>query len=45
MLQDPKTQVSLLPPPWEEFTTSDPGRKATRVSPPGTMVILSPYNM
>ena len=28
------TQVSLLPPPWDEFTTSDPSRRATRVSPP-----------
>ena len=29
------TQVSLLPPPWEEFTTRDPFLRATRVSPPG----------
>ena len=36
------TQVSLLPPPCDEFTTSDPLRSATRVSPPGTMVTLSP---
>ena len=28
------TQVSLLPPPCEEFTISDPARRATRVSPP-----------
>ena len=28
-------QVSLQPPPWEEFTTSDPRFSATRVSPPG----------
>ena len=28
-------QVSLQPPPWEEFTTSDPRRRATRVRPPG----------
>src|SRR5210317_174289 len=27
--------VSLLPPPCDEFTTSDPLRIATRVSPPG----------
>ena len=27
-------QVSLLPPPWEEFTTSEPARIATRVRPP-----------
>ncbi len=37
-----KTQVSLLPPPCEEFTTSDPRLSATRVRPPGTMVTLSP---
>ena len=29
------TQVSLLPPPWEELTTSEPFRNATRVKPPG----------
>jgi hypothetical protein len=29
------TQVSLLPPPCEEFTTSDPRRSATRVKPSG----------
>jgi hypothetical protein len=29
-------QVSLLPPPWEEFTTSDPSTIATRVRPPGS---------
>jgi hypothetical protein len=28
----------LVPPPWLEFTTSDPSRSATRVSPPGTML-------
>ena len=28
------TQVSLLPPPWDELTTSDPLRRATRVRPP-----------
>ena len=39
------TQVSLLPPPCEEFTTSDPFRSATRVSPPGTNVIFSPIRM
>ena len=27
-------QVSLLPPPWEELTTREPLRRATRVSPP-----------
>src|SRR5690606_31205416 len=31
------TQVSLVPPPCEEFTTSEPSRSATRVSPPGTI--------
>src|SRR5262245_34599620 len=31
------TQVSLVPPPWLELTTSDPCLSATRVSPPGTM--------
>ena len=36
------TQVSLLPPPCEELTTSEPRRSATRVSPPGTSVTLSP---
>src|SRR3546814_3620755 len=30
------TQVSLVPPPWLELTTSEPSRSATRVSPPGT---------
>src|SRR5262249_22534892 len=39
------TQVSLLPPPCEEFTTSDPGRSATRVRPPGTIVTFSPHRM
>jgi hypothetical protein len=32
------TQVSLVPPPCEEFTTSDPFFSATRVSPPGVML-------
>jgi hypothetical protein len=36
------TQVSLLPPPWEELTTSEPLRRATRVSPPGMMTGFSP---
>src|ERR1700757_2722591 len=31
-------QVSLVPPPWLELTTSEPSFSATRVSPPGTMV-------
>ena len=30
------TQVSLVPPPWLELTTSEPSLSATRVSPPGT---------
>ena len=34
------TQVSFTPPPWEEFTTSEPSRSATRVRPPGTKVTL-----
>src|SRR5262249_1245695 len=29
------TQVSLLPPPCDELTISDPSRSATRVRPPG----------
>src|SRR5690606_17057188 len=36
------TQVSLLPPPWEEFTTSDPFFIATRVNPPGMTLISLP---
>ena len=31
------THVSLLPPPWDELTTSSSGSPATRVSPPGTI--------
>src|ERR1019366_67381 len=31
-----RTQVSLLPPPCEELTTSEPLRMATRVRPPGS---------
>lgn len=27
--------MSLVPPPWLEFTTSDPSFNATRVKPPG----------
>ncbi len=30
------TQVSLVPPPWLELTTSEPSFSATRVRPPGT---------
>ncbi len=40
-----RTHVSLLPPPCEELTTSEPFSRATRVSPPGTMLILSPKRM
>src|SRR6202021_2229551 len=36
------THVSFEPPPCDEFTTSEPLRRATRVSPPGTIVIFSP---
>src|SRR2546429_9442878 len=35
------TQVSLVPPPWLELTTSDPFFSATRVRPPGTMRMRS----
>ena len=40
-----RTHVSLLPPPCEEFTTSEPLRMATRVSPPGTIVTFSPMRI
>ncbi len=36
------TQVSLLPPPCDEFTTSEPLRNATRVRPPGMTLISLP---
>jgi hypothetical protein len=36
------THVSFDPPPCDELTTSDPLRSATRVSPPGAIVTLSP---
>ena len=35
-------QVSLVPPPWLELTTSEPSFSATRVSPPGTMRTVEP---
>src|SRR5262245_61098663 len=38
------TQVSLVPPPCDELTTSDPSRRATRVRPPGTIVTSLPDN-
>src|SRR5579883_1943576 len=31
------TQVSFVPPPWLELTTSEPSTSATRVKPPGTI--------
>ena len=34
------TQVSLLPPPCDELTTSEPSRSAARVSPPGTTLVM-----
>ena len=36
------TQVSLEPPPCEEFTTSEPARSATRVRPPGSTQVSRP---
>src|SRR5688500_19202624 len=36
------THVSLLPPPCEEFTTSEPRFSATRVNPPGRTLVVSP---
>src|SRR5271157_2185138 len=39
------THVSLLPPFWEELTTSAPGSNATRVSPPGITCTSSPFEM
>src|SRR5262249_7756617 len=40
------TQVSLLPPPCDEFTTSEPSLSATRVRPPGsTKTSLPPLRM
>ena len=37
MHQSSNTQLSLVPPPCDELTTSDPFFSATRVSPPGVM--------
>src|ERR1700760_978570 len=34
-----RIHVSLVPPPWLELTTSEPSFSATRVNPPGTMVV------
>src|ERR1039458_5960947 len=39
------THVSLLPPFWEEFTTSAPSSNATRVRPPGSTSTVSPLEM
>src|SRR5262245_33663752 len=39
------TQVSLLPPPWLEFTTSDPLTSAVRVSPPGSTHVDRPLTL
>src|SRR5258708_17776254 len=40
--QASSTQVSLLPPPWDELTISEPSRSATRVSPPASTRGLAP---
>ena len=40
--QSARTQVSLVPPPCDELTTSEPSRSATRVSPPGTRLTVLP---
>ena len=39
-----RIQVSLVPPPWDEFTTSEPSCKATRVRPPGTICTVFPLS-
>ena len=36
------TQVSLVPPPCDELTTSEPSLSATRVRPPGTSFTSAP---
>src|SRR3954462_6619771 len=41
----PTTQVSFVPPPCDEFTTSEPSFNATRVRPPGTITISLPERM
>ncbi|MNY08192.1 hypothetical protein D3C86_1410320 [compost metagenome] len=38
------TQVSLVPPPCDELTTSEPSFKATRVSPPATIFTVLPLS-
>ena len=40
--QASSTQVSLLPPPCDEFTINEPSRSATRVSPPASTRGLAP---
>src|SRR5690606_14021407 len=42
--QSSTIQVSLVPPPWDELTTSEPSRNATRVSPPGTSRVSLPLS-
>ena len=39
------TQVSLLPPPCEELTTSEPFLSATRVRPPGRTKMSLPHKI
>ena len=39
------TQVSLLPPPWLELTTSEPLTRAVRVRPPGRTQVEVPLTM
>src|SRR5262249_58824867 len=40
--QTSTTQVSLLPPPCDEFTIREPSRSATRVRPPGSTRAFDP---
>ena len=42
MAQRSSTQVSLVPPPWLELTTSEPLRSATRVRPPEITLVSLP---
>src|SRR5687768_13558248 len=37
-----RIQVSLVPPPWDELTTSEPSFSATRVRPPGAICTSLP---
>jgi hypothetical protein len=41
-LKLPEIQVSLVPPPCDELTTSEPSFSATRVRPPGTICTVLP---